>query len=69
MVPGDIDNSEDNQIDGDDVSPILTAYNTEDGVDAGYNADADLNCDGFVDALDLSLIIFFFLTEGDAPMN
>ncbi|MCZ4410580.1 HYR domain-containing protein, partial [Cryomorphaceae bacterium 1068] len=67
LVPGDISVNEDDVINGDDLSLILGAYNTEDGVDAGYDGNADLNCDGFVDALDLSLLIFFFLDGGDNP--
>ncbi|HKK37866.1 MAG TPA: dockerin type I domain-containing protein, partial [Cryomorphaceae bacterium] len=66
MVPGDISVNEDDVINGDDLSLILDAYNTQDGIDAAYDGNADINCDGFVDALDLSLLIFFFLDGGDS---
>ncbi|MGB6037255.1 MAG: HYR domain-containing protein, partial [Cryomorphaceae bacterium] len=69
LVPGDISVTEDDQINGDDLSLIIGAYNTEDGVDASYNSNADVNCDGFVDALDLSLLIFFFFDGGDSATN
>jgi uncharacterized protein YrzB (UPF0473 family) len=74
MVPGDISTVEDNKINGDDISLILNAYNTAldaDGMgnpDPLYNPNANINCDGFVDALDLSLLIFFFPSEGDSPL-
>jgi hypothetical protein len=66
FLPGDISNVEDDIINGTDLSTIIFAYNTT-SADAGYDANADLNCDGFVDALDLSLLIFSFLAEGDSP--
>ena len=66
FLPGDISNVEDDIINGTDLSTIIFAYNTT-IADAGYDANADLNCDGFVDALDLSLLIFSFLAEGDSP--
>jgi hypothetical protein len=75
MVPGDIDVAEDNQINGSDVSVIINAYNTALDADGlgnpspGYNPIANLNCDGFVDALDLSLLIFFFPSSGDSPQQ
>jgi hypothetical protein len=66
FLPGDISNVEDDIINGTDLSTIIFAYNTT-SADAGYDANADLNCDGFVDALDLSLLIFSFLAEGNSP--
>ncbi|NEN23583.1 HYR domain-containing protein [Cryomorpha ignava] len=69
LIPGDIsggsDVFNDNVINSLDLSLIVGSYNTQPG-DANYNERCDLNCDGQVDGLDLSLLIFFYLEVGDS---
>ena len=72
LRPGDIsggpDQFNDNLINSLDLSFMISHYNT---ISGGPNFDArcDLNCDGQVDGLDLSLLIFFYLQQGDNPTN
>jgi len=66
--PGDISDLSPDLIDGLDLSILIDAYNTI-PADAAYDDRADLNCDNVVDALDLSLLIFFFLDNGDSPLS
>jgi hypothetical protein len=56
----------DNVINSADLSLILAHYNTL-STNPMYNSRTDLNCNGQVDALDLSFISFFYLNQGQQP--
>jgi uncharacterized repeat protein (TIGR03803 family) len=55
---------EDNKVDLLDLAALNAAYFTRPGV-AGWNPQADLNCDGVVNIYDLGLMADSFLKKGD----
>jgi len=58
----------DNFINSTDLSLLIGHYNSQASVSNGtpsYNSRCDLNCDGVVDALDMSYLSFFFFQLGE----
>jgi hypothetical protein len=66
VIPGDIAGATfgDNLINGGDLSLLIAAYNTSSSGGGNYNGRANLNCDGFVDAIDISFISFYYGLQG-----
>ena len=73
VIPGDVagngGNFNDDAIDGVDLSLLVEFYNTDltVGTPPAGAVRCNLNCDDFVDAIDLSFMTFFFLSVGAQP--
>jgi len=66
-IVGGSDNFNDNYIGLNDLTYVIgIVFNNIFGGNQ-YEERADLNCDGVIDALDLSLILFNFNSSGDSP--
>jgi hypothetical protein len=60
------DGFKDNLVNALDLSVPIAVYFSEVG-DPEFNPDTDLNCDGVINSLDLSLIVLYYLQTGDSP--